>query len=292
MEQVMIRYLIISLIICVSMESQGGCLQAEEVFALPEGTQKFYESGVEKERLKKGTGRLEKARTEKILDQFLPNPPAIILDVGGGMGAYSFTLAKKGYSVYLIDPVDFNIEEAKKTGKSLPEGSLQGYIVGDARKIEMSDQSVDVVLFFGPLYHLNQVDRKTALSEAYRVLKRGGKLFAVGISKCAPLTSFFKKGKMTPDLEKAIFESLKKGQFEYRGATFYSHYPHELTEEIEEVGFKKVSVRAIEGVGSLLSDENVENENILQAFFQVMDETQEERSVLGISSHFMAIGQK
>ncbi len=260
--------------------------------SMHEGTRKFYESGIERERLEKGTGQLEKVRTEKILDQFLPKPPAVVLDVGGGIGVYAFDLAKKGYDVYLIDPVVFNIEEAKKTGEAMSENGLRGYVVGDARKIEMKDQSADVVLFFGPLYHLDHADRRIALLEAHRVLKSGGKLFAVGISKCGPLTAFFNKGKMTSEIKRAVFESLSKGQFKYCGALFYSQYPNELTKEIEESGFQKICVRPIEGVGSLLTDENIENEQILKDFLQIVDETQEENSILGVSDHFMVIGQK
>lgn len=266
-------------------------LQAKEI-ALSEGTRKFYETGVERERLKKGTGQFEKVRTEKILDQFLPKPPAVVLDVGGGVGVYAFGLAKKGYDVYLIDPIGINIEEAKKTGEAMSENGLRGYVVGDARKIEMKDQSADVVLFFGPLYHLNQDGRRIALLEAYRVLKPGGKLFAVGISKCGPLTAFFNRGEMAPDIKKAIFESLGRGQFEYCGALFYSHYPNELKKEIEESGFQKICLCAIEGVGSLLTDEHLENEQVVKDFLQIVDETQEESSILGMSDHFMVIGQR
>jgi SAM-dependent methyltransferase len=44
----------------------------------------------------------------------------------------------------------------------------------------------DVVLLFGPLYHLTQrVDRLTALQEARRVLRSGGLLLAAGISRFA-----------------------------------------------------------------------------------------------------------
>ena len=266
-------------------------LPAKE-FVLSEGTKKLYETGVEKERLNKGNGKLEKARTEKLLDQFLPKPPAIILDVGGGMGVYSFGLAKKGYTVYLIDPVPVHIEEAKKIGQNVTGHSLKDYIVGDARKIEMADQSVDVVLFFGPLYHLDRSDRQIALAEAFRVLKRGGKFFAAGISKQAPLLSFFKKERMTADSERAIVDSLSKGRFEYRGGIFFSHNPDELKEELVEAGFQAVSVRPIEGCGYFLSDEYVENEKNIATVLSIIELTEKEPSSLGISSHLMAIGEK
>lgn len=61
--------------------------------------------------------------------------------------------------------------------------------VGGAREINKPDESADVVLLMGPLYHLqNESDREKALKEAYRLLKKGGLLIAAGISKFSSAT--------------------------------------------------------------------------------------------------------
>ncbi len=266
----------------------SGGLSADEC-TLPDGIQKFYETGVEKERLAKDAGLIEKLRTEKILSQFLPKAPAVIYDVGGGMGAYSFDLAEKGYTVYLIDPVAFNIDEAKKIGETRKNASLKGYIVGDARKIAMPDKSADVVLFFGPLYHLNKADREVALKEALRVLKPGGMLFAAGISKFAPLAGALMKGGRA-NLDTT--DNLDKGRFVFRGGTFYSHYPQELREEVENAGFQNVSVRAIEGFGSFVNKEILANDELRQKILAAVEQIEQEPSLLGATSHLMAIGVK
>lgn len=283
-----LKWLVLVVFACLSLDIT---IRAEEC-TLPVNIKKFYESGVEKERLKKGTGRLEKLRTEKLLERFLPQPPAIILDVGCGTGVYAFDLVKWGYGVYLIDPVPYHIEEAKKIGETLAGNAPLGYIVGDARKIEMGDQSADVVLFFGPLYHLNPADRRVALSEAHRVLKHGGILFAVAVSRYAPTASYFKKQKMTCDLETSIFSSLTNGQFEYRGALFYSHYPQELRSELEQAGFNGVSLYPVEGLGSLATKDTIEDETVFQEVMRIIKATEQDESVLGMSSHIMAIGKK
>ena len=51
----------------------------------------------EEERLLTGSGALEYARSQELIDRYLPPLPAVILDVGGGPGAYSCWLAGKGY---------------------------------------------------------------------------------------------------------------------------------------------------------------------------------------------------
>ena len=56
-------------------------------------------------RLIQGSHRLEFERTKETLLRYLPPPPAHILDVGGGPGAYSFWLAEQSYKVHLVDIV-------------------------------------------------------------------------------------------------------------------------------------------------------------------------------------------
>ena len=62
-----------------------------------------YATGYEAQRLLSGPGQLERVRTEELLTRYLPAPPAIVLDVGGGPGAYARWLATKGYVVNLVD---------------------------------------------------------------------------------------------------------------------------------------------------------------------------------------------
>jgi 2-polyprenyl-3-methyl-5-hydroxy-6-metoxy-1,4-benzoquinol methylase len=63
--------------------------------------------------------RLERHRTEfavtmLALTQSLPQPPARIVDIGGGPGRYAITLAQKGYSVTLVDLSPENLALARE----------------------------------------------------------------------------------------------------------------------------------------------------------------------------------
>ena len=113
----------------------------------------------EADRLNEGTSRVEFERTKRVLLGHLPPPPAQILDVGGGPGAYSFWLAEKSYQVHLVDIVPLHIEEARLQD----EGRLVSLSVGDARNLDITSESMDVVLLLGPLYHLpERADRLLA----------------------------------------------------------------------------------------------------------------------------------
>ena len=134
--------------------------------------EKYYFEGGEKNRLVSCV--LERERTLKILKKWMPSPPAIVLDIGGAAGAYAFPLTDQGYEVHLIDPIPLHIEQAQEYAKSTSK-QLASYAIGDARKVDRLACSADVVLLFGPLYHLMESnDRLKALTESFRVLKPGG----------------------------------------------------------------------------------------------------------------------
>src|SRR5262245_9948237 len=144
----------------------------------------FYSRAPEEDRLTQGGSLLEAARTRELLEEMAPPPPGVILDVGGGAGAYSFWLAARGYQVHLVDASPRLIEEARR--RAPQHSRLASCTVGDARAVDFPDRTADIVLLFGPLYHLTEAaDRRRALEEAHRVLQSGGWLFAAVISRWA-----------------------------------------------------------------------------------------------------------
>ncbi|PYQ22662.1 MAG: class I SAM-dependent methyltransferase, partial [Acidobacteria bacterium] len=160
---------------------------SQEPKPLPEVLE-FYALGGEEGRLDEDYFPLERARTQELILRRLPPPPAVVLDVGGGAGAYSFWLADLGYYVHLVDPVPLHIEQAQKASAGRTKGQLSSAQVGDARALDHPSAGADVVLLLGPLYHLPEpADRRAALGEARRVLRNGGRLFAAGINRFASL---------------------------------------------------------------------------------------------------------
>jgi 2-polyprenyl-3-methyl-5-hydroxy-6-metoxy-1,4-benzoquinol methylase len=57
--------------------------------------------------------QLERLRSRELILRHAPEPPAVVLDVGGAAGAYAFWLAELGYEVRLIDAVPRLIEIAR-----------------------------------------------------------------------------------------------------------------------------------------------------------------------------------
>ena len=264
---------------------------------------RYYEIGLEEARLKTdAVGKLERVRTMEIISRYLPEPPAVILDVGGGPGVYALWLAGQGYQVHLVDPVKLHLDQACEASAELRQVPIYEYVLGDARELKFPDESADVVLLLGPLYHLTErEDRLAALKEAYRCLKPGGWLFAVGISRFATtleglIDGFF----MDPDFVEIAKRDVLDGQHRnptgkacYFTTSFF-HHPEELRDEVVEAGFALESLLAVEGAAVFLQDlseqwgDPVKREGILEATRWL----ESEPVVLGVTGHVMAVARK
>jgi SAM-dependent methyltransferase len=170
-----------------------------------------YERGVELERLAGGSSRIEFARTKELLERHLPQVPARVLDVGGGPGAYALWLAGRGYQVMLVDPVPMHVSEA--AARAARSAHPFTAALGDARDLDQADGTFDVVLLFGPLYHLpDRGERRRALSEAARVVRPGGIVAVAAISRFASILDGMVNGYLSdPRFRAIVDEDLRVG---------------------------------------------------------------------------------
>ena len=124
--------------------------------------QNYYDTFNENERLTSdNSGRLEYEMTMKKLKKYLP-PQATILDLGGATGVYTFPLAEAGYKLYLADLSTALIEIAKDKLKNKPNENIISCDVVNAIDLHIyQDETFDVILLFGPLYHLLEEQERT-----------------------------------------------------------------------------------------------------------------------------------
>jgi ubiquinone/menaquinone biosynthesis C-methylase UbiE len=260
--------------------------------------QAYYDLGDERERLTGAGDSVELVRTQELLTRFLPAAPADVLDVGGGAGVYATWLAQLGYRVRLIDPMPLHIQQAEAASAAQPEHPFAATL-GDARQLTAEAASVDAVLLLGPLYHLaERADRGTALREAYRVLRPGGVVLAVGISRVASLLDALRQGLLhQPEVIAIIERDLRDGQHRNPNrragwfTTAFFHTPEELAEEVAAAGFEVEPILGIEGPGGYVNPrwhDPTQRENMLIAARAV----EREPSVLGVSAHLLAVGRK
>jgi ubiquinone/menaquinone biosynthesis C-methylase UbiE len=262
-----------------------------------------YEEGLERDRLLRGgAGRLEYLRTRELLARYLPPPPARVLDVGGGAGVYALPLAREGYWVHLIDPVGLHVDQAREASALQWDSPLASAEVGDARRLAWDDDSVEVVLLLGPLYHLtSREDRLQALRETYRIVRPGGVLAAAAISRFASTYDGLLRGFLEdPGFEEIVERDVREGQHRNPTGrpewftTAYFHLPEELRDEVIRAGFKVEALVGIEGPAWVLPDLDPWLEDPLRRsrLLDVIRRVETEPSLLGATAHILVVGRR
>jgi ubiquinone/menaquinone biosynthesis C-methylase UbiE len=262
----------------------------------------FYARGLERDRLARGDGALEFARTTVLLDRYLPGPGSDVIDVGGGPGRYALWLAERGYRVHLVDPVQLHVEQARSATASQAGRALASAEVGDARELRFPDESADAVLLLGPLYHLpERDDRIRALSEARRVCRAGGVVIAAAISRFASAIDGLRGGYLTdPAFAGIVSGDLRDGR--HRNATghpayfttAYFHRPEELAAECDAAGLAHLETLAVEGVAWLLPnlDEWLADDARRGVLLSTLAQLEAEPALMGASAHLLSVARR
>jgi SAM-dependent methyltransferase len=260
----------------------------------------YYDRAPEESRLELWSP-LEEARTRELILRHAPPAPAVVLDVGGAAGAYAFWLADRGYQVRLLDAtprlVDVARERNEKANRPLTECK-----VADARALPEANDSADMVLLLGPLYHLlKPEDRHSALTEAARVLRSGGVVMAAAISRWASVLDGLARELLRDATFARIVERDLKdgnhrnptGELDYF-TTAYFHQPEDLRREVSDAGLEVEALYGIEGPGWMLPDlpdrwKDSERRDIVMGVARLLES---EPSMVGCSAHLLVAGRK
>ena len=272
----------------------------KEEFQIPEEIYNHYAAGKEHGRLQKIKGILEFERSKQIISRYIKNEKLQILDIGGGTGIYSKWLASLGHEVYLIDPMPNLIQKAKELDK---EQLIKEIKIGDVRNLKYQDNRFDLIICFGPFYHLTEKqDRRIALKELERVLKKGSNVLIAGISKYVSLiqSGFFDGMIENQVFKKIVEQDIIDGQHRnpIDSTTYFTTSifmeSKELIDEVIKAGFKAVNCTAVEGPAWLHKnlDEIVKDKKRLQSLMDLITKIENKESIMGISTHFIVNGKK
>ncbi len=212
-----------------------------------------------------------------------------ILDIGAGTGAYSIPLAEEGYSVTAVELVKYNLGILKQ------KSSLVEAYQGNAMKLSrFPDESFDMTLLFGPMYHLfTEEDQLKALNEAKRVTKRDGIiLVAYVMNEYAVITYAFKEGHIKECLEKGMLTD------DYRTVSDEKNLYHYVrTEDIEaldrKAGLKRLKIISADGPSDYIRPVlNGMDDETFEEFVRYHLATCERQDTIGASSHTVDILQR
>ena len=266
----------------------------------------YYNSGKEKDRLLRGIGVIEWERSREIISRYLPGGKKVIYDIGGGTGVYSRWLAELDHEVHMFELSPANVQYARHLQASI-ENPIHSIEVADARSIDRPDESADLVLLMGPLYHLpDQRDRLSALREASRLLKPGGTLLIAAISRfSSTLWGLSVFGQQNDFLDDPVFmemleQELHEGQhirpdkYPHFISRAFFHLPEELKSEIEISGLTHVTTLAVEGPVWIVPAfaDKWHNEHSREALIKISSLVENQESLLGMSPHMLAVATK
>lgn len=189
----------------------------------------YYNKFNEDKRLTRRHGRVEFITSMKYIHEALNcySTPKI-LDIGAGTGKYSIALAEEGFDVTAIELLKCNLNVLKEKSDKKVKAHL-----GNALNLsKFEDNSFDVTLLFGPMYHLGSKQEKIqALNEAKRVTKPNGTiLVAYVMNEYGVLTYAFK--------EHNAIECVKDGRLDNNFHCIYTEkdlYSFVRLEDIDEI---------------------------------------------------------
>lgn len=266
-----------------------------------------YNKFNEDKRLTRRHGQVEYITTMQYIHKYLEilqgenakDTTLQILDIGAGTGRYAVELAKEGHDVTAVEYVKYNLGRLKQNAnvakKDCQEAGkeflLQAY-QGDARKLKrFAEDTFDLTLLFGPMYHLYSFeDKLQALMEAKRVTKPDGYiLVAYLMNEYGVLTYGFKEGNAIACIEDGRLDD-----------NFHCHstekdlYDYVRLEDMKELrdaaGLEHVQTISADGPADYMRRElNAMSEEMFAKFIEYHLSTCERPELLGAGAHTVDI---
>ena len=236
--------------------------------------------------------QVEYLTTMRYIEKYL-RPACRILEVGAGTGRYSHALARMGYRVDAVELTEHNLSILRQT--TLPSERLTA-IQGNALDLSgFSDNTYDITLVLGPMYHLYTAEDKVqALREAVRVTKTGGVIFAAYCMADPAIVQYaFRRG--------GLQDTVARGQLDLQ--TFRTtSYPFDLfelyrTEDIdalrERLPVTQLHYVAADGYTNHMRDTmEAMDDTTFDIYLKYHLATCERRDLIGFSNHTLDIFRK
>ena len=248
----------------------------------------LYDTFDESTRLESRAARIEFVTSVKYIEAAL-KPGMRILDLGAGTGRYSLYFAEKGYEVVAVELVKKHaqaIEDARTAKMKLQV--IQGNAL-DALK-SFAAGSFDIVLCFGPLYHLEKVtDQLTCVKEVRRVCTSQGRMFFAFINNDMVITTetmlynptFMEAGRYNKDT------------FKVDNVPFVFHTVSGARELLIQSGVTIEKEVASDGMSELLRDKiNQLSDEAYEQWVRYHLYLCEKPEFLGASNHLLFIAKK
>lgn len=254
-----------------------------------------YSSG--REDARSGVNRsssLEFYYTKKHLHEYIKKDSRV-LEIGCATGHYAFYFADKCLEYVGVDlfPAHIALFTQKIIESGLQNISCQ---LGDAINLEnITDESFDVVLCLGPMYHLPPNERELCIKECKRVCKTDGIIAFAYINKigvyvgaCVYDDEYYRK---TYPNEKANEYILKQGTDDLKPNTFFLTTPEDVNSAVEKHGLIKIKNLGTDFFITMSIVNNMSDEQF-EVMRPIYDQMTSHESCTGMSNHALLVCKK
>ncbi len=248
--------------------------------------QEIYRRSDENTRLNKSkAARVEFHTTVRYIEKYLTSDSKI-LDIGAGAGEYSLYFSRRGYDVSALELSEDNIRTFKSKLASDDQLSI---VQGNALDLSRyENQSFDVVLLLGPLYHLHSdTDKLKCISEARRVCKESGVIFFGFISNDIVVLTM-----QQAHADYLLNGAYDKDTFKLYDFPFVFHTLPRCRTLLKEAGIEILHEIAVDGVSELIQETiNALDDKSYQQYLRYHFYLCEKPECLGMSNHLLFIGR-
>lgn len=250
----------------------------------------YYNNYNEDNRLKSKTHLPEYIISMKYIKKYLKNNSKI-LEIGAGTGRYSIALADMGYDVTAVELVPQNIELLKSKIKS--EHKITVY-EGNACDLSfISDNTYDIVLLLGPMYHLfNDNDKHKALSEAIRVAKRDGVIYSSYCNNDTVIYKMFYKKRILDYIDKGLIDD-NFHAYSSPNEIFELYRKSDIDKLMEDYNVTRLHFVGVDMLSYLYSNKlNMLNKREFEEYIKFLSIICEREDLVGFSQHMLDVFRK
>lgn len=257
-----------------------------------EALTQYYESYDENSRLDSRRGSVEFLTTLRYIEKYL-RPGMRILEIGAATGRYSHYFARQGYAVDAVELIAYNIKLFRQNTR--PDETVT-ITQGNAKNLDkFPDNSYDITLLLGPMYHLfTEEDKLQALSEAIRVTKKGGIIFAAYCMGDASILQYgFIRGEIHNIIEKCMLDPVTFETFSRPWDLFELHRKEDIDRMRSHFPVTQLHFLATDGYAShMRATLDQMDEETFRLYLRYHFATCERVDLVGYSNHTLDIFRK
>ena len=252
----------------------------------------YYNTKNEHLRLSSRHGSVEFLTTVRYVEKYLFKN-ARILEIGAATGRYSHYFAQNGYTVDAIELIEHNINVFNSL--TLPEEKIT---VRQGNALDLShikDETYDITLLLGPMYHLYTVEEQLqALSEAVRVTKQKGKIFAAYCNNDMTMYQYcFKRNMVKHEMDRGMIDPDTFKLYSTPEEVFQMHRKSEIDKLMENFNTTRLHFVGTDMLTRMM-DETVDtmDDETFDIYMKYHFSVCEREDMVGVTNHMLDVVEK